>query len=261
MIVLGFGHPVNRKVPDLPHYLSELDLLAFPEVLIKDFIHAAPEDLSESEVSMTDRSVEKKIALELSPRKTALIVVDVQNDFCHPQGAFAKRGFTLSHVERAVDNLLSFMDHCRKSSVPIVFVRTNHSQWTDTQTWTERMEGAAREMRICRSDSWGAHFYRVKPQESDFVVTKHRFSGFVGTDLNLALRSRGIETLLMTGVATNVCVETTARDAFNLDYRIILVEDCCGAFFNEEHASALRNISQYFGVVTDSKSIAASLKA
>jgi ureidoacrylate peracid hydrolase len=86
-------------------------------------------------------------------------------------------------------------------------------------------------------------------------VTKHRYSAFVGTDLNLILRSKGIETLLFTGTVTNVCVETTARDGFNLDYNVILVEDCCGAYFPEEHVSTLTNISKYFGIVADSKTI------
>jgi ureidoacrylate peracid hydrolase len=123
------------------------------------------------------------------------------------------------------------------------------------------MAGAGREMLICRPDTWGAEFYRVSPQANDFITTKHRFSGFVGTDLNLVLRARGIETLLMTGVASNVCVETTARDAYNLDYQIILVEDCCGAFSAEEHASTITNISKYFGTVSDSKTLAQILSS
>jgi ureidoacrylate peracid hydrolase len=209
---------------------------------------------------MNDERIEEKIAFELKSRKSALIAVDVQNDFCHSQGVFAKRGFELSHVETAVDNLLLFVDHCRKLNFPIIFVRTVHSSWTDSDAWIGRLEGAAREMPICRPDSRGADFYKVKPEGRDFIVTKHRFSGFVGTDLDLVLRSRGIETLLMTGVATNVCVETTARDAFNLGYRIVLVEDCCGAFSSDEHASTITNISKYFGIVANSRVIAACMK-
>jgi ureidoacrylate peracid hydrolase len=115
-------------------------------------------------------------------------------------------------------------------------------------------------MMICRPDTWGAEFYRVAPQTSDFIATKHRFSGFVGTDLNLVLRTQRIETLLMTGVATNVCVETTARDGFNLDFNIIFVEDCCGPFAAEEHAATITNMNKYFGIVADSKSLEAILR-
>jgi ureidoacrylate peracid hydrolase len=205
------------------------------------------------DVNMVDEKFRKKLAEQLRPGKTALIIVDVQNDFCHNQGVFAKRDFNLSHVEKAVNNLLPFMNQCRQYNLPIIFVRTVHSNWTDSESWIGRLEGAAREMSICRPDSWGAEFYKVKPLTTDFIVTKHRFSGFVGTDLDLVLRSKGIETLLMTGVATNVCVETTARDGFNRDYRIILVEDCCAAFSPEEHASTVTNMSKYFGIVMNSE--------
>jgi ureidoacrylate peracid hydrolase len=204
-------------------------------------------------VDMVEEELRKKMAKQLRPGKTALIVVDVQNDFCHKQGIFGKRNFNLSYVEKAVNNILHFTGQCRQYSLPIIFVRTLHSSWTDSESWIGRMEGAAREMLICRPESWGAEFYKVKPLTGDFIVTKHRFSGFVGTDLDLVLRSKAIETLLMTGVATNVCVETTARDGFNRDYRIILVEDCCAAFSEEEHASTITNMSKYFGIVTNSE--------
>jgi ureidoacrylate peracid hydrolase len=210
---------------------------------------------------MSDESIKQRIVDQLKDRKTALIVVDVQNDFCHSQGVFGKRGIDLAHLEKPADNLLLLIDRCREANVPIIFVRTIHSSWTDSGSWTGRLAGAGKEMLICRPDTWGAEFFKVEPRETDFIVTKHRFSGFVGTELNIVLRSRGIETLLMTGFTTNVCVETTARDGFNLDYRIILVEDCCGAFSAAEHAAAITNINKYFGVVADSDSLVELLKS
>jgi ureidoacrylate peracid hydrolase len=206
-----------------------------------------------------DAHLKRRIVDHLKPGKTALIVVDVQVDFCHPEGVFGKRNFDLSGVDPAVDNLLSFMSRCRQAHFPIIFVRTVHSSWTDSDAWVGRLGGAGREMPICRPDGAGVEFYRVNPEPDDFIVTKHRFSGFVGTDLDLVLRSKGIETLFMTGVATNVCVETTARDGFNRDYRIILVEDCCAAFSPEEHASTITNINKYFGIASDSKVLAEML--
>lgn len=202
---------------------------------------------------MADERMRKRIADQLRVDRTALIVVDVQNDFCHSDGVFGKRGFNLSHVEQSVTNLLPFIEQCRRFGLRVLFVRTIHSAWSDSDAWISRLGGSGREMLICRPDTWGVEFYKVAPQPADFIVTKHRFSGFVGTDLNLVLKARGIETLLMTGVATNVCVETTARDGFNLDFRIILVEDCCGAFSAEEHAATIVNMNTYFGTVADSK--------
>ena len=209
---------------------------------------------------MVDEPIKKRIVAQLKPGKTALVVVDVQNDFCHVEGVFGKRHFDLSHVEKSVDRLLPFIAQCRQRGMPVVFVRTIHSNWTDSDAWVGRLAGAGKGMPICRPDTWGAEFYKVEPQASDFVTTKHRFSGFVGTDLNLVLRARGIETLLMTGVASNVCVETTARDGYNLDFHIIFVEDCCGAFSVEEHASSIVNMNKYFGVATDSRTLSEIMK-
>ncbi len=209
---------------------------------------------------MTDEYTQIRIKEQYRVGKAALIVVDVQNDFCHSEGAFGKRGIDLRCVEGPSDKLVRFIKKCRLCDLPIIFVRTIHDRWTDSDAWTGRLEGAGKEMLICRPDTWGAEFFKVKPLDTDFVVTKHRFSGFVGTDLDLVLRSRGIESLFMVGFTTNVCVETTARDGFNLGYRIILVEDCCAAFSPEEHASAITNINKYFGVAAGSDYLAALLK-
>ena len=92
------------------------------------------------------------------------------------------------------------------------------------------------------------------------ICTKHRYSAFVGTDLELILKSQGVEYILVTGVATNVCVESTARDGYHRDYNVILIEDCCGAYDQQEHAATLNNISKFFGTVTTSKTLIASLE-
>lgn len=188
--------------------------------------------------------------LRIHSSKTALIVIDVQNDYCHRNGVFSKtKNVELSHIQKAITNLLFLIENCRQFDLPIVFVRTIHNDWTDSPSWRKRLAGAAEEMVICRSDTWGSEFYDVQPTADDCIVIKHRYSAFVGTDLDLILRSRGIETLLMTGVTTNVCVETTARDGFNRNYDIILIEDCCGAHYKGEHEATLINIHKYFGKV------------
>ena len=197
----------------------------------------------------------------LESSNTALIVVDVQNDFCHRKGVFGKyRKANLDQVQQAVENLSTLIDKCREYNIPIVFIQTIHSPWTNSPTWLKRMEGSAEKMRICPPNEFGSQFYTVKPAEQDCIVTKHRYSAFVGTDLNLILRSRGIENILVTGVATNVCVETTARDGYNRDYNVIFVEDCCGAYDEAAHKATLYNIEKYFGTVVTSGSLMENLK-
>jgi ureidoacrylate peracid hydrolase len=199
-------------------------------------------------------------SFQLSSANTALLVVDVQNDFCHNQGVFSKyKSATLDHVEQAVSKLSALIEKCRQSNLPIIFFRTTHSDWTNSPSWLKRMEGAGEKMRICAPDSWGSNFYNVSPKEGDCIVTKHRYSAFIGTDLDLILKSRGIAYILVTGVATNVCVESTARDGYHRDYNVILIEDCCGAYDKAEHAATLNNISKFFGTVTTAETLIATL--
>lgn len=197
----------------------------------------------------------EKLTKRLKPAKTALIVVDVQNDFCHPEGAFGKRGVDFSFVGRVMPRLKELIDGCRRAGVRIVFVRTLHGEWTDSPAWRGRMSDFTTRVPICAPGTWGAELYGIEPGQDDYLVTKHRYSGFVGTDLDLVLRSKGIETLLVTGFTSNVCVESTARDAFHRDYSVVLVEDCCEAPLPGEHASTVRNIATYFGLVADSKTV------
>jgi len=204
---------------------------------------------------MPEDNVKKLLTKRLKDKRAALIVIDVQNDFCHSQGGFSKRKADLSHVQKVVPQINSFIENCRQFNLPIIFIRTIHSDWTNSPSWLGRMEGIAEKIPVFLPNTWGSEFFEVKPSHNDYIMIKHRYSAFIGTDLNLILRSKGIETILLSGVATNICVETTARDGFCLDYNVILVEDCCGAYILEEHASTLNNISKYFGIVTDSKTV------
>jgi ureidoacrylate peracid hydrolase len=200
-------------------------------------------------------------SFQLSSSNTALLVVDVQNDFCHNQGVFSKyKSVTLDHVEQAMSNLSTLIEKCREFDLPIIFIRTIHSTWTDSPSWLKRMEGAGEKMQICRPDSWGSSFFNVVPQEGDCVVTKHRYSAFIGTDLDLILKSQGIAYILVTGVATNVCVESTARDGYHRDYNVILIEDCCGAYDKAEHDATLNNINKFFGTVATSEKLLSTLE-
>jgi len=97
----------------------------------------------------------------------------------------------------------------------------------------------------------------VRPAPQDVIVTKHRFGAFENTDLELVLRSRGIRTVIMTGVATNVCVETTARQAFLKDYYVVFTRDCTATYTQAEHDTTLVNIDNYFGQVATSDDVIA----
>jgi ureidoacrylate peracid hydrolase len=188
-----------------------------------------------------------------APERSVLLVIDVQNDYCDAAGVFGRAGRDLSHVQAAVARLVSLVDAARRARVPVVWVRTQHDHWTDSPAWLARGMRVAGE--ICRTGAWGADWYRVSPTPDECVVVKHRYSAFVGSRLPVVLRTLGRPTLLLGGVTTNVCVESTARDASMRDYDVVLVEDCAGALTKSEHEAAVHNLRTYFGRVLDAATL------
>ena len=163
------------------------------------------------------------------PRLAALIVVDVHNDFVSPKGSAAKRGEDVSSAIAMVPNLMRLIDEGRRVGVTTVYIRTTHSEWTDTPSWIYRKSQQS-SLSTCREGTWGAELYEgISPLPSERVVMKHRYSAFINTDLNTVLKARGIQSVLVCGVATNVCVETTARDAYMYDYYVTMIDDCSAA--------------------------------
>ncbi|MBI2358176.1 MAG: cysteine hydrolase [Deltaproteobacteria bacterium] len=189
------------------------------------------------------------------PRWACLLVVDVQNDFVHAEGSAGRRGEDLSAALAAVPRLVRFIDEARRVSLPIVYIKTTHSEWTDTPAWVYR-KSQQKSLSTCREGTWGAEFYEgISPSSGERVVIKHRYSAFINTDLNTVLKAKGIHSVLVTGVATNVCVETTARDAYMYDYYVSVVEDCSAAYDARLHANTLENIRRHFGLVASSDEI------
>jgi len=189
----------------------------------------------------------------LSPEWAALLVVDVQNDFCHADGLFGRMGLDLSAAHAAVERLKEVVQGARKTGVPVIFVRLDHNSATNSQAWMHRSDTPRED--ACVSGTWGAEFFGVFPQEDEPVVVKRRYSPFAGTDLEYILRATQRKSLLVTGVATNICVEQTLRDGFMRDYHVALIEDCSAAYSPEAHASTIANVRSFLGRVTTSKAV------
>jgi len=189
------------------------------------------------------------------PKKAALIVVDVQNDFVSPDGSAAKRGEDVGAAMAMVPNLLRLIEEARRVGLTIVYIRTTHSEWTDTPSWIYRTSQKGG-LSTCREGTWGAEFYEgISPLSSERVVIKHRYSAFINTDLNTVLKARNIQSVLVCGVATNVCVETTARDGYMYDYYVTMIEDCSAAYEAKLHLGTLENMRRHFGLVASSGDI------
>lgn len=199
---------------------------------------------------------------KVDPKHAALIVVDVQNDFCAEGGMFDREGYNVKPVQDMVVRVKKLIEKARAAGVSIVFVKNvynTENNWYLSDVWLEHCArargGCYTDYPVCEKDEWNGDFYGLKPQPGDVIVTKHRYNAFHNTDLDTILRAKGIRTLIMTGVATNVCVETTARDGFIRDYYIVFLKDCTATMSQELHNSALKNISLFFGSVVDSEEV------
>lgn len=193
-----------------------------------------------------------KTPFRYDPSRCALVLVDVQNDFCHPDGSMSQAGRDVSAAIAMLPRLGTLVAAARAASVPVVFVRTTHDETNDSVAWLNRTAagpGAVAAQSTCRTGSWGAEFYEVAPEPGEPVITKHRYSAFAGTALDLTLRTLGVESLLFTGVATEVCVESTLRDGLFAEYFVSLVEDCCATYAPELHEGSVRAVSKSFGTV------------
>lgn len=188
-------------------------------------------------------------------RTSAIIVIDMQNDFCDAKGAGAKYGANVSTIQDMIPRMQRFFDGARALGAQLIFVQCIHEPSTDSDTWLFRHGGVPRPH--CRKGTWGADFCGVEPQGTEPIVIKHRYSAFIGTRFESVLKTLGIRTLIMTGVGTNVCVESTARDGFMLDYNIVFLSDCTATASPGAHEATLQNIGSFFGTVATSDEVLA----
>lgn len=186
---------------------------------------------------------------EWDPRRAALVIIDYQNDFCHEDGAIAKMGHPVEPSAAIRPQVAALLEAARSAGVPRIFVRVAHSEWTDTPAWTERGSGSFH-VPVVREGTWGAEFFQLDPRPDELILTKHRYSAFLHTPLKLALEAKGVSSIVLAGVQTDVCVHATARDAMQEGFVPVVVEDCVATRDRESHDAALNDISARVGFVT-----------
>jgi len=190
-----------------------------------------------------------------TPRKdsSALIIVDMQNGFCHAEGSFAQMGMDIGALSGAIPGCLRLVDLARAAAVPIIYTRYIYrSDYRDGGVLVDEILPALAESKSLAEGSWDAAIVDdLEVQPGDFIVDKNRYSAFYGTRLEPMLTSMGIRDLVIAGVTTNMCVETTARDAGQRDYRVFVAKDACGELDRSRHDTALQTIAFGFGWVTD----------
>ena len=187
--------------------------------------------------------------VHLEPTSTAIAVIDMVNEFCKPGGVMVLPGY-----EKLVAPQRALIAAGRKVGTPIIFIKDTH------RANMRREREFQKRIPHCLEGTWGAEIIEdLKPETGDIYITKRRYSGFFNTDLDLTLKDLQINTLIVTGVVTNICVRSTVHDAFFLGYEVIVPEDCVAATGPREQQSSLYDIATHFGTVTDSKELIAGL--
>lgn len=188
----------------------------------------------------------------IAPAHTALLIIDMQKDFCTPGFGAEQAGRDLSMARSVIPNIARLLEVARQAGVTIAHVgfSTAPGHGSDSGVWlSQRRRSTFSSEHLCITGSEGAKFVEeLGPREGEFVVPKRRYSAFTGTDMDLLLRARGVRSVIATGVSTNVCVETTSRAAFELDYYVCVPPDATGSWSRELHEGSLANIRHRFGL-------------
>ena len=187
----------------------------------------------------------------LDPQRTALVVIDMQDTFCAP-GAPAE----VPQARSIVDKINHLTQNLRTMTVPVIWILHANSRSAGRSDWDLFFNHVvADDARAKTLESLTPGKQKVwsglQADQDDIQITKNRYSALIAgsSELERILRSAGIDTVLISGTKTNVCCESTARDAMMLDFKVVMVSDCCAALSDDEHRATLENIIQQFGDV------------
>jgi ureidoacrylate peracid hydrolase len=192
---------------------------------------------------------------KVSPAHTALLMIDVQNDFVADGGFFDQIGADVKTIQRNIPPLAQPVDRAREAGLLVVFIQAIYDPQYLSAPMRERDLRVGRRMPRCLTGSWGADFHVIAPRPNEPVVIKHRYSAFAKSELNDLLKRRGIRSLLLAGVATDTCVESTGRAAYFIDYYVTLVADCCAGAVERDHRVALERFERDYGAVVNSADV------
>jgi ureidoacrylate peracid hydrolase len=231
----------------------------------------------------------RQVSIEARPepvtidlRKTAVLVIDMQNDFGAKGGMFDRAGIDIGGIRAVVPNVRAALATARKASLPIIYIKmgfkpdmSDAGPPTSPNFLKHATLHAGQAMtapdgtpsRILIRDNWGTEIIpELRPEAGDTTLYKHRFSAFYRTGLDEMLKRRGIEALIVTGCTTSVCVESTVRDAMFRDYRCIVLEDCTAEPIGataprSNHEASLLTMEVLFAWISSSAKFSGALNA
>lgn len=197
-------------------------------------------------------------AERLAAAHSALLVVDMQNDFCAEGGYIeAVVGKNAAACRAVAPPIMDLVRAARAAGVPVYWIRADYRLDKLPAGMAARFAAQGNGRICCAPGTWGAEFHGVAPAPGETLIDKHCYSAFIGTDLAERLAAQGIRTLVFAGVQTNVCVETSLRDAYSLGFNVAVAGDCVASHTAELHEATLKNVRFLFGDVLSGREIAA----
>jgi len=210
--------------------------------------------MTDKDSDVGERNMKK---IEVDPKETALLVIDLQKGFVS-EGAFCE----VPAARKMLPRLQRLIDVCKRQSMPVIYTRMSHQYMRSTvypDLWPDHFKPDGTPILVPGSKEFEL-IDELKIEGGDILLDKDRYSAFFGTPLDLILKERGVKTLIVTGLASNVCCESTVRDAFFLSYRVIFVDDLNVTLNDEMHRWAVENIRLVFGYVLSSDELIAELQ-
>lgn len=191
----------------------------------------------------------------------AVLVVDVQNDFCHADGAFAHAGRDIQPAQEVAPRIQEFIEEVRRYRVPIIYTRMIESKGITPENLQALIDHGKliNKEPVCAPNSWGSELYQLQPVAGEHVLEKRTYDAFSNPELNRIFKERQIKTVVVTGVYTDICIDTTVRRAFTEGYQIIVPRDLVATMNRAGEEHFLNVFDRFFGDVTASKTILAYL--
>lgn len=209
--------------------------------------------------------------MNINNNDVCLLIIDMQNDFLSEDGYFAqKKNWPVSQFKDLIDRISNLKKMANQKGWKTIYTQTGYSpDGCDSYTrvhnlipdiFMETKETGIEDKRdnhsVLIKGSWGSDIIDdLKPNKNDYVISKRRFNAFYQTDLEHMLRSWGIKTIVVTGIVTEVCVESTVREAFIRDFDVVVVEDGVSSWNQQRHDASIENMKFAFSKITNTHSL------